>query len=83
MITTCRSCGNYTVLLGAEIEGARTMIKKLRLLLSDPKTRESMRTNSKGLIALQMEADLLLAYAIGEEIPDSQYSFGLIEGAAA
>lgn len=61
MITVCKSCGNYTVLQGAEVEGARTLIKKLRLQLSDPKTAQSVIDQKKMIAQLQLEVELLSA----------------------
>jgi len=54
MITNCNTCGNYTVRIGKEIAGARTMIAKIRLDKSGHSQIASIRQ-------LKLEVDLLLA----------------------
>ena len=75
MITNCLHCGHYRIFLGAEIEGARTMIKKLRLDLKNPKTSDAVKSQFKDVVRLHFEIELLL-YAI--QYGDVPYAYEVL-----
>jgi hypothetical protein len=59
MITVCHRCGNYTVLQGEEVVGARTMVRRLRDLLRDPDQRKAVIAKSSAISQLVVEVCLL------------------------
>ena len=70
MITVCTSCGNYMVLPGQEVEGARTLVKQLRLLLKDPKTQSEVTAKNNAIQQLRLEVELL-ALASQDEVDEA------------
>jgi hypothetical protein len=60
LITNCNICGNYTVKVGQEILGARTMIAKLRLDLKDNKNLADIHARSASIRGLKLEIEMLL-----------------------
>lgn len=69
MITNCHTCGHYRIHLGSEIEGARTLIKKLRLDLKNPTTREAVKGQVKDITRLEFEIALLLYGVVHGDVP--------------
>jgi hypothetical protein len=70
MITVCTTCGNYMVRPGAEIDGARTLVKQLRLLLKDPKTQSDVLAKNNAIQQLRLEVELL-ALASQDEVDEA------------
>jgi hypothetical protein len=69
MITVCTTCGSYMVRPGQEAEGARTLVKKLRLLLKDPKTQFDATAKNNAMQQLRLEIELL-ALASQDEVDE-------------
>jgi hypothetical protein len=70
MITVCTTCGNYMVRPGQEVEAARTLVKKLRLLLKDPKTQSDATAKNNAMQQLRLKVELL-ALASQDEIDEA------------
>jgi len=79
MITVCKSCGNYTVLQGSEVEGARTLIKKLRLQLADPQTRQAVLDQKRKIDQLALEIELLSSSINGQHFASAANDVRQIE----
>jgi hypothetical protein len=55
-----------------EVDGARTMVKKLRLLLKDPKTQSEVTAKNNAIQQLRLEVELLaLALASQDEVDEA------------
>jgi hypothetical protein len=61
MITNCNRCGNYTIILGQELAGARAVVKKLRLDLKNAARRFTVIRQYDAVNQLLLEIDLLSA----------------------